>query len=386
VYTDASGTLTTYYFAGGSYEVRDDGTTTTTLTYYAFGGQTVAMYDGESLIYYLTDHLGSIISALDSSGNLLSQQRYLPFGEVRLDAGTITQTDFGYTSQRNLAELGLMDYRARFYSPSLGRFVQADSIVPGAGNPQAFNRYAYVANNPINFTDPSGRIICDEEGNCRDHGKLIESDKVGPSVDIPDPCPTCGIRTNFSKPSESNISRQSSKPPRSHLSAERVADFLGQFDVELDSPDIPFPAINAFEYCKVTGSYDFYLTASGENGTTTLSSEGFPVDVLGNIIGLNTGNEIEAKSTIYTAQYGNGGQIAVRTGAFVSWDSAGFALEVDQTATNGPLTSGARWNVEFEINLTQYAVTAAAIPVFAYFFLTKDIYMTQRIFEKVGAH
>ncbi|MBM3152757.1 MAG: hypothetical protein FJZ96_11260 [Chloroflexi bacterium] len=63
-----------------------------------------------------------MVAALDSSGNLLSQQRYLPFGEVRADVGTITQTDFGYTSQRNVADLGLMDYRERFYSPvSLGR-------------------------------------------------------------------------------------------------------------------------------------------------------------------------------------------------------------------------------------------------------------------------
>jgi hypothetical protein len=55
----------------------------------------------------------------------------------------VTQTDFGYTGQRNLDaqdnqySLGLMDYRAGFYSVSLGRFTQPDTIVPGAGNPQA---------------------------------------------------------------------------------------------------------------------------------------------------------------------------------------------------------------------------------------------------------
>jgi len=142
--------------------VRDDGTTTTTITYYAFGGQTVAMYDGESLIYYLTDHLGSMVVALDSSGNLLSQQRYLPFGEVREDVGTITQTDFGYTSQRSLPELGLMDYRARFYSPALGRFLQADTIAPGGDKPQTWNRFTYSSNNPIRYNDPSGHcdLVC----------------------------------------------------------------------------------------------------------------------------------------------------------------------------------------------------------------------------------
>ena len=45
---------------------------------------------------------------------------------------------------------------AREYLPSLGRFLSADSIVPGAGNPQALNRYAYVFNSPLGFVDPSG--------------------------------------------------------------------------------------------------------------------------------------------------------------------------------------------------------------------------------------
>jgi RHS repeat-associated protein len=56
---------------------------------------------------------------------------------------------------------GIMDYRARFYSPALSRFLQPDSIVPNAANPQAFNRYAYVLNDPIRFNDPSGNIPID---------------------------------------------------------------------------------------------------------------------------------------------------------------------------------------------------------------------------------
>jgi len=117
-----------------------------------------------TLLYYLTDHLGSIVSALDSSGNLLSQQRYLPFGEVRLDVGTITETDFGYTSQRNLADLGLMDYRARFYSPALGRFLQPDTIVPGGA--QGLNRFSYVLNSPIVNVDPTGHVVCTDDEVC----------------------------------------------------------------------------------------------------------------------------------------------------------------------------------------------------------------------------
>ncbi len=46
--------------------------------------------------------------------------------------------------------------QARIYNSRIGKFTQPDTIIPGAGNPQAFNRYAYVLNNPVNFVDPSG--------------------------------------------------------------------------------------------------------------------------------------------------------------------------------------------------------------------------------------
>ncbi len=148
-----------------------EGSTTTILKYYSFAGGMVAMHDGTSLKYFLTDHLSSVIAVLDASGNLLSEQRYLPFGQVRDDVGTIDETDFGYTSQRDLPDLGLMDYRARFYSPLLGRFLQPDTLVPGAGNPQAFNRYSYGYNNPSRFSDPSGHlgkdnVVCTDDGYC----------------------------------------------------------------------------------------------------------------------------------------------------------------------------------------------------------------------------
>ena len=54
-----------------------------------------------------------------------------------------------------------MDYKARFYSPALGRFQQPDTVVPGVENPQAWNRYSYTYNNPIRYNDPDGHCpIC----------------------------------------------------------------------------------------------------------------------------------------------------------------------------------------------------------------------------------
>ena len=127
--------LTAYYF-GGAYEV----TGSSVKKYYSFGGQTI-MRDANGLQYFLTDHLGSTVAITDISGTLTSQQRYLPFGQVRSDVGTITQTDLGYTGQRQLDEDmgGLMDYKARFYSPYINHFLQPDSLIPNPSNPQAWN-------------------------------------------------------------------------------------------------------------------------------------------------------------------------------------------------------------------------------------------------------
>lgn len=71
----------------------------------------------------------------------------------------------------------LVDCRERisqYNDPYLNRFQQPDSIVPGAGNPQAFNRYSYVLNQPINFIDPTGHRrnpnnICTSDGDCDTH-------------------------------------------------------------------------------------------------------------------------------------------------------------------------------------------------------------------------
>jgi len=106
--------------------------------YYSIAGMMVAMYDTTTLQlqYLLTDHLGSVVGVTDSDGTLTSQQRYLPFGGMREEIGSISQTDFGYTGQRKLDDGmgGIMDYRARFYSPYINRFLQPDTIIPGAAN------------------------------------------------------------------------------------------------------------------------------------------------------------------------------------------------------------------------------------------------------------
>ena len=88
----------------------------------------------------------------------------MPFGETRpgYPTGSVP-TDRRFTGQREESGLGsLYDYNARFYSPALGRFLSADTIVPDGKNPQQFNRYAYTLNNPVRYIDPSGHLSKDQ--------------------------------------------------------------------------------------------------------------------------------------------------------------------------------------------------------------------------------
>ena len=128
-----------------------------------------AMRVNGTLYYMLKDHLGSASVVTDASGNIVGEQRYYPFGETRLATGTL-YTDKLYTGQRNIAGLGIYHYQSRFYSPKLGRFLSADSIVPNPFNPQDYNRYSYVRNNPVRYTDPSGHRACITQEECADMG------------------------------------------------------------------------------------------------------------------------------------------------------------------------------------------------------------------------
>ncbi|MFN7037259.1 MAG: RHS repeat-associated core domain-containing protein [Bellilinea sp.] len=88
---------------------------------------------------------------------------YKAWGELRYTTGEYS-VRYKFTAQREEAALSLYDYRARFYDPRLGRFIQPDSLVPGAGNPLAWDRYAYTLNNPVRYTDPSGYTFLEPHG------------------------------------------------------------------------------------------------------------------------------------------------------------------------------------------------------------------------------
>ena len=102
-----------------------------------------------------SDIVNSTAVTHDESG-VVSTQRYTPFGELRNDGGL--DTDHLYTGQVLDESSGLAFYNARYYDPAIGRFASPDSIVPNPNDGQDYNRYTYVRNNPIKYSDPSGHF------------------------------------------------------------------------------------------------------------------------------------------------------------------------------------------------------------------------------------
>ena len=110
----------------------------------------------ETITYYHNDLTGSPVAATDEQGNVIWRKEYSPYGE---ELNQEQQPDHrGFTGHVHDADLGLTYMQARYYDPTLGRFLAVD---PAAVNPEvpfSFNRYAYANNNPYKFMDPDGRV------------------------------------------------------------------------------------------------------------------------------------------------------------------------------------------------------------------------------------
>jgi RHS repeat-associated protein len=98
------------------------------------------------------------VAVSDAAGGEVGRVQYDPYGEVLTSTLPATLTDRLFTGQRLDSSSGLYYYNARYYDPHLGRFIQPDSLVPDPLNPQAWNRFSYVYNNPTSYVDPGGHF------------------------------------------------------------------------------------------------------------------------------------------------------------------------------------------------------------------------------------
>lgn len=106
--------------------------------------------DSSGTSNFLTDALGSTITLTDGSGSTLASYAYEPFGNTTVTSASSTN-EFEYTGRENDGT-GLYFYRARYYNPTLERFISEDPIGLTAGP----NLYAYGLNRPVDLNDPFG--------------------------------------------------------------------------------------------------------------------------------------------------------------------------------------------------------------------------------------
>jgi RHS repeat-associated protein len=133
-------------------------TTSGTSTYYTHdsNGNLLGERLGSAHWYYLTDGSGSIVAVTTGDGLTIGDRYgYDPYGNATTHTGT-TANPWGYAGGYT-DTTGLIKFGTRYYDPSLGRWTQQDSIGGSITNPNTLDRYNYVACNPINAVDPSGK-------------------------------------------------------------------------------------------------------------------------------------------------------------------------------------------------------------------------------------
>ncbi|TDX11254.1 RHS repeat-associated core domain-containing protein [Flavobacterium sp. S87F.05.LMB.W.Kidney.N] len=161
-----------YYSGDGTMEVKQNTLTGgfEFLTYIggdAYTAPIVLKSDGtnENYLYLQRDFQGSIMAVASNTGTILERRLFDPWGgilSVQNGAGTalsgLTILDRGYTGHEHLQSVGIIHMNGRLYDPKLRRFLQPDNNIQDPLSVQNYNRYAYVMNNPLKYTDQSGEF------------------------------------------------------------------------------------------------------------------------------------------------------------------------------------------------------------------------------------
>ena len=158
----------TTFYIGKDYEKISNANETEILHRYSInvGGSVIQVErehntDFDQPKYLLADNLGSTNVIVDQLGADVQTLSFDPWGmRVNSDGGTVNGiTNRGFTGHEMDDEVGLVNMNARIYDPYLGRFLSADPVLQDPSNMQSFNRYSYVWNNPLRYSDPSGNQV-----------------------------------------------------------------------------------------------------------------------------------------------------------------------------------------------------------------------------------
>ncbi len=172
--TSVSGVDTTTYYLGKALErIRVSNSSVVEQKFYVAAGYATLLITEQSNVttakqrYMHKDHLGSIDAITDELGVLDEQNSFDAWGQRRLDTWAVpslvdqvtSQTTRGFTGHEMEDDIGLINMNARMYDAVLGRFLQADTFIQFPESTQGYNRYTYVNNNPLSFTDPTGNSL-----------------------------------------------------------------------------------------------------------------------------------------------------------------------------------------------------------------------------------
>ncbi|MFH7002093.1 FG-GAP-like repeat-containing protein [Flavobacterium bizetiae] len=165
--------LRKHYSSDGTMEIKENRTTGKFefITYIggdAYSSAVVLRSDGmnqKDYLYLQRDYQGSVVSISNESGVVLEKRLFDAWGSIiKVMDGSgnvlsgLTILDRGYTGHEHLQSVGLINMNGRLYDPKLHRFLQPDNNIQDPFNVQNYNRFSYVLNNPLKFSDKSGEF------------------------------------------------------------------------------------------------------------------------------------------------------------------------------------------------------------------------------------
>ncbi|WP_416069775.1 polymorphic toxin-type HINT domain-containing protein [Streptomyces sp. AK02-01A] len=154
-------TDTTLYLGATELTLTKGATKAKATRYYDLGGGNQAIRtDDNKLTFLIGDHHGTSELAIAATDLVMKQRRSTPFGASRGTPPTTWPGQKGFVGGTQDATTGLTHLGAREYDPDTGRFMSVDPVLDTA-DPQQLNAYSYTENNPVTYSDPTGRTKCD---------------------------------------------------------------------------------------------------------------------------------------------------------------------------------------------------------------------------------